>query len=417
MSAFADAASPTELADVTLAENQEVDAVWNAARQNQAALTRGAQAASSVTFDNREAIAQVAIDRRADVYDVATRYGGVYNGVQSSTVIDWGTPHEGVATNESLQQQYFAEALRQQALLQQQQHGGGQFETVGRNGGGFQKAIDWEASHEGAHPGPSGYSGGSRGAPAPQPSSFEIQERWRKVLEEEARLATLRAQVEAKEANAQSIIRRLSPNFPRKFLCFSPLVHHDISEDIPAPRQNFMKLAYGNWWATFAMLVLNFILNLIILMLPNKHDSTTSSAANLSQHVGLSVAYLTGIPLSFMTWYWQMYKACAFHNSVTYVAGFIGLLIGLAFSVFMAIGIVGLGGTGVMFASQVSDSKGTGPAIPIGIMSVLWVVQAVVFIVMMVRLKKYYNEDGASLEEAQRQVTTSAAKSYARHQL
>lgn len=311
------------------------------------------------------------------------------------------------------------------------------FEHVGRFGGGMQRPLDWDAPHDDIPVAPVAAGVADQSLPAAQSyvqtqsrasamrgedyriSGMDVQQRWQRCIREEEALRQLAAEVERKERQANMAIRQMTPNFPPRFLCISPIVFHDIVADVPASRQGFVKLAFGLWWATVATIVINFALCLVVLLLPSLDSESAkgSDSSLLSRHVGLAAAYITGVPVSFLVWYWQLYKAVCLHSSVTYVAAFIGLFIGFAWAVFMAIGIVGLGGCGAALASFAISEKGTGAAVPVIVSCVLWGLEAIIFIVLAVRLKKYYNEDGASLEEAQRDVTSEAAKAYVQHQL
>jgi hypothetical protein len=291
------------------------------------------------------------------------------------------------------------DVIAEQAMM----HGPGIQQAITQNGPGTQRPLDWQS--------PQNHQGGRSGVP----SQYELQERWNRALQEEERLRKLAGEVEAKERSVSGAIRRLTPNFPRKVLCLSPVVHHDIEFDIPEDRRKFMKITYGQWWATVAMLSLNFIMCLIVLLLPNKNEDVDGNAKSTSQHVGLAAGYLLGIPMSFVVWYWQVYKACMLRKSATYVAAFVGLAIAFLFAAFMAIGLVGLGGTGILFAVHVSDAKGSGAAVPVIILCCCWIAQCCLFAYLMFRLRQYYKADGASLEEAKRQVAAGAARSYSQN--
>lgn len=246
----------------------------------------------------------------------------------------------------------------------------------------------------------------------------ELEDRWRRALDEERQLNLLTAEIERKEAAAKLTLQRLTPNFPPAFLCIQPLVHHNIPADIPIKRQRTVKIAFGNWIATSVLLFLNFIICLSVSFVTNKDglaDTEKLSAKTTSQHVGLSVAYLTGIVFSFLLWYWQFYKSIAFGRSTTYLITFVGLLIGAAFSAFAAIGITGLGGCGAVFASDIARVKGTAASVPVGILCAFWAVQVLVFLFLMFRLRKYYKEDGASTEEAKRQIMQGATRTAIQH--
>lgn len=346
--------SPPPIQQYQFSSNPATDVAVRLALQHQQQIMRGTQAAATYAIDNRDVISEQAMVHSA----------GIQQHLAPPT-----PPHHQLGTPQQ----------------------------------GIQRPLDWQTPHN------------DRTGRAGVPTQYELQERWSKALREEERLKKLAGDVEAKERSVSGAIRRLTPNFPRKFLCMSPVVHHDIEFDIQADRQTFMKITYGQWWATVAMLSLNFIMCLIVLLLPNKNADVDGDAKSTSQHVGLAAGYLLGIPMSFVVWYWQVYKACMLRKSATYVAAFVGLVVGFLFAAFMAIGLVGLGGTGILFAIHVSDAKGSGAAVPVIILCCCWIAQCCMFAFIMFRLRQYYYADGASLEEAKRQVAAGAARTYAQN--
>ena len=127
--------------------------------------------------------------------------------------------------------------------------------------------------------------------------------------------------------------------------------------------------------------------------------------------MGVSVLYLTGIIFAFIVWYWPVYKACGTGSSSQYIMAFIGLTVALIFDLFTAIGPVGYGGTGLIWAMQVSDHKGDDAFIPAIIMACLWILQSLFFIWMLYRLYRFYQSDKASFAKAKSELFASEVKS------
>ena len=239
----------------------------------------------------------------------------------------------------------------------------------------------------------------------------EFEARWRNVVLEEERLKSLEDAVTKKEKQLSLILSRTTPNFPPRFLCIKPLVHHVIEQDIPEPRQRFVRLSYMNWFFTIFLLFFNFMLALAL-----KFVQTTSPDPNEGSQIGLAFLYFfLGSILSFVFWHWRIYLSCANGTSGTYVTAFIGILLAMLFNAFMAIGIVGYGGCGVFYLWYVQAQKGQNAAIPVGICLAFWVIQGVVFLGCGIRLRTYFKEDKASLSAARAELAADAGKLYVKH--
>ena len=232
----------------------------------------------------------------------------------------------------------------------------------------------------------------------------DIDARWRQVLEEERRLQELEAAVVNREHHANLESEHVAPNFPPKFLCFSPQVHHDILADIPATRQLQVRVAFYMWIATSVLLGLNFIVCLALLLIPLPPGASSPYSANvMAQHIGLSAAFVLGVPISFILWYWQIYQSAATGRKTRHIVALMGLSIALAYCVFAIIGIVGLGTCGAIFIHYVSSTRGAGAGAPAIVVTVLVGVQIPGFIYLLYWQKKWYNADGQILEASQSQ--------------
>lgn len=243
----------------------------------------------------------------------------------------------------------------------------------------------------------------------------EFESRCAAVLEKEEKLRLAAMEVEKREKQLSLLLQKAPPNWPRKFCCIEPMVHHDILSDIPPERQSYVRKGYINYYFTCFLLVANFALSLTMLVLKNKKDETGATKKTdddgAIQHLGISVLFLTGIIFSFILWYWPVYKACGTGSSGQYIMGFVGLSVALFFDVFAAIGPVGYGGTGIVWAMQVNKDKGDKAFIPAIIMAVLWILQGVVFAWMIWRLYRYYQEDKASLAKAKAELFSNELRS------
>jgi hypothetical protein len=241
----------------------------------------------------------------------------------------------------------------------------------------------------------------------------EFESRWRNVVLEEERLKALEEAVAKKEKQLSLILSRTTPNFPPRFLCIKPIVHHVIEQDIPEPRQKFVRMSYMNWFFTIFMLFFNFMLSLCLQFVETKVADPSEGS-----QTGLGFLYFfLGSILSFVFWHWRIYLSCANGTSGTYVTAFIGILLAMLFNAWMVIGVTGYGGCGVFYLWYVKAQKGSNAAIPVGICLALWIIQGLVFLYSGFRLRTYFKEDKASLSAARAELAADASKVYVKHAL
>lgn len=238
----------------------------------------------------------------------------------------------------------------------------------------------------------------------------QFEQRWAAVVEQERQLKTEAAQLDKYERQLLSLMRNDEPNFPRKCCCISPIVFHDIQADITAERQSFVKSAYVNWWLTCTLLLFNFVCSLTFLILPDKGDPNDAMPA----HLVVSIIFaLFGIPLSFVLWYWPLYKACGTGSSSQHVMSYIGLTIAIMFNIFASVGAVGLGSCGMLFIFHARNEKEThGGYIAPLVYTIILILQTVFFTFLLYRMKCVYGPlDKTSIAKANAEIAQKGVMS------
>ncbi|KAH9586538.1 SCAMP protein [Trypanosoma melophagium] len=226
-----------------------------------------------------------------------------------------------------------------------------------------------------------------------------LEERWLKAIEEEKRLNALESQVTERE----TIMRQsnLTPNFPPKFLCIKPFIHHEIAL-VPEPRRMYVRLNFINWIITCILLLINMGITTGVVLAPYREGTT--KRFKTAQTIVLSAVYLVGIPLSFIIWYWQVYRACSTGRHTKHLLSLCGLVVALAFSVFIFVGPSNYGASGIDFARDVSETKSKILIFPVIIVLSLWAVEAVFLCYCIVKQWIFYRLDVNAQQEVRRQL-------------
>jgi len=229
----------------------------------------------------------------------------------------------------------------------------------------------------------------------------QFEDRWNRVLEAERELTIEAAQLQRFEQRLLMMMRNDEPNFP-KCCCIDPIVFHDILADITAERQSFVRGAYTNWYLTIVLLIYNVSLALAFLFVENAGGQTAHES--MEAHLGIAAVFLVfGVPLSFMLWYWPLYKACGTGASGQHIMAYIGLFIAFLFDVIVAVGPIGFGGCGMLFAFEIKNTKKNGEKAYIAplVNAILFIIQACYFVYLFWKMKCVYGpEDKASIAKA-----------------
>jgi hypothetical protein len=248
----------------------------------------------------------------------------------------------------------------------------------------------------------------------------EFEARCAKVLEQEGKLAQMAQEIERREKQLSLLRSRGEPNWPCRAdcCCCGAWIHHDIAGDIPRGRQGFVKGAYTNWFYTVFLLLANFSMALTLMFLEDRPDNSLgndekkSKQSSQIQQLVVSVVMLSGIPFSFIIWYWSSYKAVGTGSSGQYFQAKAGCWIAMFFNVFVVIGPVGYGGCGILYSIfYAQPMKGQNAFIACIVLAVLFGLQIFIFIWMLVRLSRFGKEDKASLAKAKLEYMGSEIRS------
>ncbi|CAJ1027519.1 putative SCAMP family [Leishmania utingensis] len=232
-----------------------------------------------------------------------------------------------------------------------------------------------------------------------QKKAASLEQRWQNALLEEQRLNDLEQRVSRDEVAATELGQL--PNFPRKFLCIHPLVYHSISV-VPEHRQRFVKMAFWDWVAVCILLVANCVVAIGVTSAPIRSNVVVNHDINKVLNGVLAILYLIGIPLSFLLWYWRIYRGCSTGRPPQHILALCGLFIALVQAIFALVGTESYGVCGIRLAKWIQETRATGVVVPVAVIAVLWAVQAVFTCYMITKMFIFYRRDLAARRAARR---------------
>ncbi|CBZ27639.1 conserved hypothetical protein [Leishmania mexicana MHOM/GT/2001/U1103] len=239
----------------------------------------------------------------------------------------------------------------------------------------------------------------TKGMTEEQKKAVNLEQRWQNAVLEEQRLNDLEQRIGREEAVTAEL--GLAPNFPRKFLCIHPLVHHSISS-VPEHRQLFVKMAFWDWVAVCILLVINCGIAIGVSSAPVRSGVVVHGDINKAQNGVLAIVHLTGIPLSFLIWYWRIYQGCSTGRPPQHILALCGLFVALAQAIFAFAGPKNYGLCGVVLAKWIQATRESGVVAPVAIMAVLWAAQAIFTSFMIFKVFVFYRKDLAARRAARR---------------
>merc|ERR1712179_156124 len=191
------------------------------------------------------------------------------------------------------------------------------------------------------------------------------------------------------------------------FLPCQPCFYQDINVDIPVEFQEMVKRLYYLWLFHAALLIGNLFGGTCFLF----------GGLDNGSMFGLSLVYtFFFIPLSFLCWFRPAYKAFRSDSSFNFMVFFFIFFCQFCFSVVMALGIPGTGGSGlitaiVTFKGGSRDGAAAGGDYFIGFIILLvafgYCVGAFADFFMLTKIHGYYRATGASLAKAQSEFTSN----------
>eukprot|EP00759_Apiculatamorpha_spiralis_P005066 PhF_6_TR13014/c0_g1_i2/m.20626/K19995/SCAMP; secretory carrier-associated membrane protein len=189
--------------------------------------------------------------------------------------------------------------------------------------------------------------------------------------------------LEQRTTDLKKAIERSQPNYPAKFCCISPMVYHNINEEVPTERRNFCQQCFSNFYFTIFMLLYNLIVSIAGVLSKAKDDGESSDDAKTSdqwQHFGVACVYVVGCFLAFVVWYFPTYKALSTGEKSSYYQAYLGLTVAFLFDIFMTLGLLGYGTCGFLYAFFLRDKKEGKASFYMAIVcAVLWAIQSAFF--------------------------------------
>ncbi|KAI8919571.1 scamp family-domain-containing protein [Entophlyctis helioformis] len=192
------------------------------------------------------------------------------------------------------------------------------------------------------------------------------------------------------------------PNWPP----FYPMVHHDISVSIPQESQPTVTRLYKLWLGTVATLAINAVAALFILLAhPDNMSTIVSDFAVAAIYVVLISA------LSFATWYFPAYLAFKTNSSLYSYIFLVFNGFHILFAAYMAIGIPGSGGCGLVTLIAVASDGKLLAALFTAVAFAGWATVGFVSTYLWKTVYDHTRVSGHTLENARNEAVTATARS------
>ncbi|KAL9650261.1 hypothetical protein ABK040_014916 [Willaertia magna] len=197
---------------------------------------------------------------------------------------------------------------------------------------------------------------------------------------------------EEEEEHEQPKAKEKVKNFPP---CY-PLFHHSWKSC--GSKRYLAILGFSEYILTVVLLIVNLIANIISLVTTGKTLFVTS--------IAIAACYVIFYPiLGIFLQYWVTYSACSHKSSIRTIFAFISYGFGIVFFMLCAVGLPSIGGAGLVAGLWlINVDGGTFAMIFNFIMSVVWVINCLINIVMVLLFFKHFNDDGSTLSRAKDQI-------------
>lgn len=217
------------------------------------------------------------------------------------------------------------------------------------------------------------------------------------LMQKERAIAAASAELARRDRDVKLFLQRMLPNWPAKFCCVSPIVYHSIESEVPTDRVSFVRGMYYTYYATCVLLIYNLVCCGIAMGSQDKKEGevpASDAGTDWTKHFGVSFVHLLGIVFAFPVWYFPIYRAASTFDRQQSSMALVGLVVALLYDAFMAVGLIGYGGAGFLFAMKLDKTKESRTPFYMGLASaVLWCVQAVVFVFALFRVRRYRRQD------------------------
>ncbi|KAI8789118.1 secretory carrier-associated membrane protein 1-like isoform X4 [Biomphalaria glabrata] len=175
-----------------------------------------------------------------------------------------------------------------------------------------------------------------------------------------------------------------------KFFPIGPCFYQDFNVDIPLEFQRIVKLTYYLWGFHVLVLFLNFLGSLAYFITNSSGGAT----------FGLSILWLVLFtPCSFICWYRPLYKAFRSDSSFNFFVFFFIFFFQFCVYVVQCLGITDFTVGWINGLKTVGESAGAGAFMLI--IAFLFTIEAVVSIVLLIKVHRIYRSTGASFQKAQ----------------
>jgi len=241
------------------------------------------------------------------------------------------------------------------------------------------------------------------GGTVPSATAAGATPRERELAEREAQLAARERELKQREADTAKAgkgVGSIPPGEVKNWPKFYPILHHDISGDIPSNARTTMRTAYLLWILVAFMFFWNMIANIVL-------DAAKVKGVDFTA-ILISIIAAPVAPFFALIWYRLLYNACRQGTSLLFIFFFCCFGIHCAAMILATIGVSKFGAVGVGTAiAAFKVSKGLG--LYALITCLLWAIISIWSIFIMYRVIRFFRDSGRTIQEAQNQGVTAAS--------
>jgi len=237
-----------------------------------------------------------------------------------------------------------------------------------------------------------------------QISSKDFEELKRRQEELERRAQELEAREAELRSNPQNVRQNNWPPLP-SFCPTQPCFYQDINVEIPVEFQKIVKNMYYLWIGHAALLFGNLIAGMFFLFAGGDHGTA----------FGLGIVWwFLFTPASYVCWFRPIYKAFRDDSSMYFMVFFFIFFFQCLNSVIWAIGIPGMGASGLILGAQGLEKESSGFLIFASVLCMAvglgFGLAALADFYMLIRIHRLYRSTGASVAKAQAEFTSGVMK-------
>ncbi|KAH9687197.1 Secretory carrier-associated membrane protein 4 [Citrus sinensis] len=152
----------------------------------------------------------------------------------------------------------------------------------------------------------------------------EPKKKERELASWEADLKRREKEIKRRE---EAIAKAGIPTDDRNWPPFFPIIHHDVSKEIPIHAQRLQYLAFASWLGIVLCLVFNVIAVIVCWI----------KGGGVKIFFLATIYALLGVPMSYVLWYRPLYRAMRTDSALKFSWFFLFYLIHIGFCIFAAI--------------------------------------------------------------------------------